>query len=320
MIVAITGGTGFIGKKLVTRLVERGDSVRLLTRNPVDPSLSYLVKIHQCDLLSVSVNELSAMLDGMDVLYHCAGNLTNTQAMQALHVDATHKLVETASGRVGRWVQLSSVGVYGQQRDGSITEESALNPAGQYEITKTESDRIVIDGANRGGYSYSVLRPSNVFGAGMTNQSLFGMIAMIDRGLFFYIGKPGASANYIHVDNVAEGLIRCATMEAARGRIFNLSDHRTLEQFVNTIADALGRPAPRLRIPEAAARLAAGTLGRLPRFPLTPSRVDALTIHSHYPVSRIQQELDYRHVTSMEDGLRELVKAYQRRLRQRELK
>ena len=320
MIVAITGGTGFIGKKLVARLVERGDTVRLLTRQPEVSVQSSRVKILACDLVSAGVNELSAMLDGVDVLYHCAGQLTNTQAMGALHVDATRKLVAAASGRVGHWVQLSSVGVYGQVRDGFITEEAALNPAGQYEITKTESDRIVIDGANRGGYSFSILRPSNVFGAGMTNQSLFGMIAMIDRGLFFYIGKPGASANYIHVDNVAEGLIRCATMEAARGGVFNLSDHRTLEQFVGTIAVALGRPAPRLRIPEAIARLVGGTLGRLPHFPLTQSRVNALVIRSQYPISRIQQALGYRHVTSMDDGLRELVEAYQRQLRHRDLK
>jgi len=320
MIVAITGGTGFIGKKLVARLGERGDTVRLLTRNPAVSGLPSPVKVHQCDLVTVGAGDLSAMLDGVDVLYHCAGQLTNTQAMKALHVDATRKLVAAASGRVAHWVQLSSVGVYGPAHDGFITEEAALNPVGEYEVTKAESDRIVIDGANRGGYSYTILRPSNVFGAGMNNRSLFGLIAMIDRGLFFYIGKPGASANYIHVDNVAEGLIRCATMQAARGRTFNLSDHRTLEQFANTIADALGRPAPRLRMPETIARLAALTLGRLPRFPLTPSRVDALVNRSQYPITRIQQELGYAHVASMEDGLRDLVKAYRQRFRQRELK
>jgi nucleoside-diphosphate-sugar epimerase len=217
-------------------------------------------------------------------------------------------------------VQLSSVGVYGPVHDGAVTEESALNPAGEYEITKTESDRIVIDGASRGGYSYAVLRPSNVFGAGMSNRSLFGMIAMIDRGLFFYIGKRGASANYIHVDNVAEGLIRCATMDAARNRIFNLSDHRTMEQFAGTIAGALGCTAPWLRIPAPVARMAAMALGRIPGFPLTLSRVDALMNRSQYPITCIRQELRYDHVTSMEDGVRELVKAYQQRSRQRELK
>lgn len=320
MIVAVTGGTGFIGKKLVTRLIERGDTVRLLTRNPSISETSSLVKRHPCDLLTVQVDALSSMLDGVDVLFHCAGQLTNTQSMQPLHVDATHKLAEAAFARVAHWVQLSSVGVYGQVHEGLITEESALNPAGQYEITKAESDQIVADGANRGGYSYSILRPSNVYGAGMTNQSLYRMIALIDRGLFFYIGEPGASANYIHVDNVAEGMIRCATMEEAKGRIFNLSDHCTLEHFINMIAEALGRRAPKLRIPERIARLAAGTLGRLPHFPLTLSRVAALTNRSQYTISRIQQELGYHHVTSMENGLRELVNSYQLGFRHRGLK
>jgi len=58
----------------------------------------------------------------------------------------------------------------------------------------------------------------------------------------------------------------------------------------------------------------------LPHFPLTQSRVNALVIRSQYPISRIQQALGYRHVTSMDDGLRELVEAYQRQLRHRDLK
>ncbi len=310
MIVAITGGTGFIGKRLIERLVERGDTIRLLTRNPVDTGMSSLVKIHQCDLLSASQSELSTLLDGVDVLYHCAGQLTDVQGMRALHVDATRKLVAAASGRVRRWVQLSSVGVYGPVHDGTITEEAAMNPVEEYEITKAESDRIVVAGANMGSYCYSILRPSNVFGAGMTNRSLFAMIAMIERGWFFYIGKPGASANYIHVDNVAEGLIRCATMDAARNRIFNLSDHRTMEQFADTIAAALGCAAPGLRMPAPATRLAAMLLGRIPGFPLTLSRFDALTNRAQYPIARIRQELGYDHVASMEYGLCELARAY----------
>lgn len=315
MIVAITGGTGFIGKKLVARLLERGDTVRLLTRNSSVVEKPSLLEMHECDLLTVGVNELSVMLDGVDVFYHCAGQLKEPLAMRALHVDATHKLAEAASRRVAHWVQLSSVGVYGPVAEGRVTEDSELNPVGAYEITKTESDKIVVDAANKGGFSYSILRPSNVFGAGMSNQSLFGMIAMIERGLFFYIGKPGASANYIHVDNVADGLIRCGTMLPAQGRTYNLSDHCTMEHFVGLIAEALGRASPWLRIPRPIAQLAGSTLGKLPGFPLTQSRVDALANRSIYPISRIRQELAYHHVISMEDGLRELVAEYKRRSR-----
>ncbi|MFZ5524126.1 MAG: NAD-dependent epimerase/dehydratase family protein [Pseudomonadota bacterium] len=313
MIVAVTGGTGFIGKRLVEHLVGRGDTVRLLTRASVIPGKHPLVEVHNCDLVTMNASDLSSILDGVDVLYHCAGQLTNPQAMRALHVDATRKLVEAASRRIGHWVQLSSVGVYGPVHEGAIDEDSAINPVGEYEITKAESDSIVANGAALAGFSYSVLRPSNVFGIHMRNQSLFKMISMIDRGWFFYIGKPGASANYIHVDNVAEGLVRCGTMQAAHGMTFNLSGHCTLEHFAGVIAEALGRSAPSLRIPLPAARMMGAALGRVPGFPLTRSRIAALTNRSIYPISRIRHVLGYRHIVTMEEGLRELVAAYRQR-------
>ncbi|NOU01599.1 MAG: NAD-dependent epimerase/dehydratase family protein [Gallionella sp.] len=316
----MTGGTGFIGQKLVPRLVARGDTVRLLSRSIAASEQPSRIEHCQCDLLSVQTNDLASMLEGVEVLYHCAGQLTNPQTMRALHVDATHKLVKAASGRVNHWVQLSSVGVYGSVKAGIITEDSVLNPTGLYEITKAESDKIVALGSKNGGFSHSILRPSNVFGPEMSNQSLYKMVSMIDKGWFFYIGKRGASANYIHVDNVVSGLIRCGTMNAAKDRVFNISDHRTLEQFVGVIADALARSTPRWRIPFFMAYLAGVTLGNLPSFPLTRSRVDALANFSIYSISRIQQELGYREAISMEQGLRELVAEYQKRFSQCELK
>lgn len=316
MIVAITGGTGFIGKKLVARLIAEGDTVHLLTRSSKSSEDSALLEMHECNLLTVGVNELSAMLDGVDVFYHCAGQLKSPRTMRALHVDAARKLAEAASRRVRHWVQLSSVGVYGPVTEGMIAEDSALNPVGEYETTKAESDRIVVDAADKGGFTYTILRPSNVFGAGMINQSLFGMISMIDRGLFFHIGTPGASANYIHVDNVVEGLIRCGTMQTAHGRTYNLSDHCTMEEFVVMIATALGKDVPRLRLPETPVRLLARWAGRLPGFPLTEARVNALTNRAIYANGRIEKELGYRHVVSMQEGVTELVNAWKQKCAQ----
>ena len=309
MIVAITGGTGFIGKKLVLRHLTLGDQVRVLSRRtPGEAGLPGSVVWCRGDL-DASGN-LVSFLDGVDVLYHCAGEIRDTARMEAVHVEGTRKLIEIAGGRIGHWVQLSSVGVYGPVAEGTVTEDSELNPVGEYEITKAESDQVVVAAANKGGFSYSILRPSNVFGADMTNQSLFGMIDMIDRGLFFHIGKPGASANYIHVDNVVEGLIRCGTMQPAQGRTYNLSDHCTMEEFVAIIAGALGKDVPRIRLPEAPVRLLARWVGRLPGFPLTETRVDALTNRTIYPSTKIERELGYRHLVTMEKGLLELLAAW----------
>jgi nucleoside-diphosphate-sugar epimerase len=233
--------------------------------------------------------------------------------MRALHVDATRKLAEAASGRIRHWVQLSSVGVYGSLKAGIVTEESALNPIGEYEVTKAESERIVADVANNGGFGYSILRPSNVFGTEMANQSLFAMISMIHRDLFFFIGNPGASANYIHVDNVVDALVLCGEKTEADAQLYNLSDYRTVEQFVAVIAESLGKSVPSLRVPEWPVRLAARLLGGIRGFPLTKARVDALTGRAVYSIAKIERELDYRHAVSMEQGLKELVESWQRR-------
>lgn len=308
MIVAVTGGTGFIGKRLVTRLVARGDSVRLLSRGgSASSEKNPALDIRHCDLLTADVAALSALLDGVEVLYHCAGQINNARAMRALHVDATRRLAEAAAGRIGRWVQLSSVGVYGPMLDGIVTEEAEFNPRGEYEITKAESELIVAEAARAGGFEHSVLRPSNVYGAAMPNRSLYGLIAMIQRGLFFFIGKPGASANYIHIDNVAEALLLCGTLPQAAGRAYNLSDHRTMEQFVWVIAQYLGKGMPQARIPEPFIRPLAKLLGELPGVPLTEGRVDALTGRAIYSTEKIERELGYRHPVSMEEGLGELV-------------
>jgi len=261
----------------------------------------------------VAFDDILPFVDGVDVLYHCAGQLTDESGMRRLHIGGTKVLIEGASRCIGHWVQLSSVGVYGPVSNGLITEQSALNPVGEYETTKAQSDKLVISAAREGAFTFSVLRPSNVYGEDMTNQSLFDFIAMIERGLFFFVGKRGTSSNYIHVDNVVEGLICCGTMQGAKDMIFNLSDHCSMERFVDIISNELGCKYPRLRLPECLLRVMAGIMGNLPMFPLTESRVDALTRRSIYAVKFIQEELGYQHVVSMEDGLRRLVSGYMKR-------
>lgn len=312
MIVAVTGGTGFIGKRLVKRLVEQGNVVRVLTRQPLALGKSPLLEVYECDLLTARVKDLATMLQGVDTFYHCAGQLKDSHMMRPLHVDATSKLIEASSGQIGHWVQLSSVGVYGTVSKGVVTEKSVLDPRDEYETTKTDADLLVIEAANAGRISYSILRPSNVYGAGMTNRSLYGLIDMIQRGWFFFIGKPGASANYIHIENVVEALVLCGSMPRAAGQIYNLSDQRTMEQFVGEIAHFLGKEIPYIRLPEYLIRPLAKFLGNLPGIPLSIARVDALTGRAIYASEKIERELGYRHRVSMEEGIEELVMHWQK--------
>jgi nucleoside-diphosphate-sugar epimerase len=308
--VAITGASGFIGCQLVRLHLARGDRVRILTRQPQAAQSLGPVEVVLCDLAHPEVDALARFCDGADVIYHCAAQLGDPARMHGVNVLGTRRLLEFAQGRCNRWVQLSSVGVYGPAREGIVDESCPLAPQSEYEATKAEADRLVEQAAAAEAFSHTILRPSIVFGPNMPNRSLRQLVSAVARGMFFFIGPPGASANYIYVDNVVEALIACGTLPAARGRTYNLSDFRTMEEFVGAVAASIGKSVPHLRLPESPVRRLARTLGRLPGIPLTESRVDALTSRARYPSSRIERELGYVHRVSMEDGLQRLVESW----------
>jgi len=308
--VAITGATGFIGRKLAMRHLAQGDKVRILSRSmPDEVGLPGLSQWFQGDLSGTG--DLKAFVDGADVLYHCAGEIRDESLMEAVHVIGTQRLIEAASGRISCWVQLSSTGAYGQRREGIITEQTKLNPRGMYEVTKAESDALVGAASSSGAFQHVIVRPSIVYGAAMPNQSLYSLISMIRRGWFFFIGEPGASANYIHAENVVEALMLCGSLPQARGQVYNISDHCTIEDFVAILAKSLGCAAPHLRLPDLPVRVFAKLFGHIPSVPLTQSRIDALTTRASYSNVKIEKELGYRHLLSMQEGLDELVRYWQ---------
>lgn len=311
MIIAVTGGTGFIGRNLVLHHLALGDEVRVLSRRSLaSKGLPDSVKWY-CGDLTCS-EDLQSFVDQVDVLYHCAGEIRDEALMSALHVDGTRELIGAATGKIGRWVQLSSVGVYGFPQCGAITEASQHRPTGVYEVTKKQSDDLVVEAGMGGAFEWAILRPSIVFGEQMANQSLFQMIKVIDKKMFFFIGRPGASANYIHVDNVVYALSLCASLPQATGKIFNLSDYVTLEAFVEMIASALGKNRSCIRLPVIVTKRISriGTL-LSKRFPLTESRINAMTTRVVYPIDSIQTILGYSHKVPMAAGVTRLVQSWQ---------
>jgi nucleoside-diphosphate-sugar epimerase len=253
---------------------------------------------------------LGSFVAAVDVLYHCAAELHDHSKMDEVNVRGTKRLLDAALGEVGLWVQLSSTGVHGPLRTGVVVEESALAPVNPYERSKAAADDLVqVAAAN--GLNCVLLRPSNIYGPDMANQSLFQLIRMIDLGLFCHIGSGKAVANYVHVSNVVDALLLCSSRELPEsGRAYIVSDSCPMEQFVAYICKALGKRTPRCCLPERAVRFLARVGEHLPGFPLRESRVDALTSAVRYSPARIEIELGYRNRVSLEDGVIELVEAW----------
>ena len=312
MDVAITGATGFVGAALVRSHLERGDLVRVLVRDTGaairhPPS----IRVYHGDLAVAETIPVD-FAAGADVLYHCAAEIRDESAMASINVSGTRALARLTTGRAARWVQVSSASVYGAVRSGTIIEASPIRPDSLYGRTKAEAEEIVRATAAAGGFEAVVVRPSNIFGTGMPSNALYKLFTAIERRWFFPVGKPGAMMNYVHVENVVNALMLCATHPVAAGRTYNVSDELLVEQLAAIVADELGMRCPTLRLPEPPLRVLATVLGGLPGMPLTHRHLDALTTHARYASDRIRQELAYNPVVSLEAGLRELASSWKR--------
>lgn len=298
----ITGGAGFIGRTLVQRLQNEGVPLRLLSRKRLSNRADDYYFI--ADLTDSTVS-LNGLFDDVDVIYHCAGELKDKAVMRSLHVDGTKKLLQAAKNHIDtmnkplHWVQLSSVGAYGSPKEKSdmerlVVETTPAAPTGEYEITKTLADEMVIQFSRTEPlFTYTILRPSNVIGKNMTNQSVRSLIHIIKKKLFFYIGSKQAIATYIHVDDVVDALVLCGNDVRARGHIFNLSNDCMLSDIVNAVAKNADITPPTLCLPEWPVRLLAKLFSLLGITSLTENRIDALIKRTRYPNQKIKEKLAF---------------------------
>lgn len=304
--VAITGGTSFIGKNLSKTLLKRGNEVRVLSRQSAYDASSFQgVRCYQGDLCHQIDPDF---LNEVDTLYHLAAELNKPEEMEAVNVQSTANLLSAAAkAGVRRWIQLSSIGVYGRPRDLLVTEETAPAPANEYERTKLASDVLVQQACQRSDMDYVILRPSNVIGAEMKNGSFFALVRAVSRGRYFFIGPRGGIATYVHVEDVVRALVAC--QEAPRGSVYNLSSDCTWEDLIERIASVLGIPSPRMRIPTLPLRLVIRALESHIPLPLTSGRLASLTNRSRYSSDRIIHELGFAFSKPMPEGIEDVVRA-----------
>ncbi len=304
-LVAVTGASGFIGKILLTQLLAAGWHVRVLTREPHKWAASESVEVFTGDL--VGPQDWSGFLNGVDVVIHAAAEIRQPELMMAVNVQGPEKLLRAAvAAGVRRWVQLSSVGAYGSSVSGWVDESTPEKPVGPYEETKTQFDQLLREISKNTHLQICIVRPSNVYGPGMVNQSLFQMMRMIRRGWFSYVGPTGASANYVHVNDVVSALMLCATSPKAAGKTYNVSDWTTIENMVQAMARGMNVLAPQRRLSLVAMMWIARLLQWIPRWPLTTGRVTAMSSRVRYSTDAITHDLGWHVSVPVVRGMQQL--------------
>lgn len=295
MPILVTGASGFIGRHLTDRLLERGASVRVVTRHPdrLPPDWRGRMEVVAGSL--TDKRTIESVTKGRSLVFHLASETQDTASMQAVNADAARDLAKAAyTAGVKRFVHLSSVGVIGAKEAGDVTEDAPCHPQNEYERTKLEGEQAVLEFARSSGFDAVVVRPTIVFGEGVSRSrdSLLEWLKVVQRRRFVFIGEQ-AVANYVYVGDVVETLLKLGERPSPEGEIFHVADPAPMRDFVGAMADALGMPCPTRMVPTWAAYAAAAGMEAANRLfgtsaPLTLSRVRALCSACRFSGDRLR--------------------------------
>ena len=281
MRVAVTGGTGFLGRAIVRELVDQGsapEEIRILART-THPELDALGVI-QTGASILDASALKAALEGVEVVYHLAGMVSrdprDEEPMRRLHVEGT-RAVLSASHAAGakRLVYASSSGTIGcfETPDGIADHSAAfcddLTHRWPYYVTKIAAERALQAYFRKHAFPVISLNPSLILGPGDDRVSSTGDVKLFLDGKLPSIPRGGLS--YVDVRDLAPVFVRAAT-EGEVGTRYPLGAKNCLvSEFLNDLERLSGQKGPRLRLPKSVELLGARVSAALLRtFGMTP--------------------------------------------------
>ena len=209
--VLVTGGSGFIGRRLVRALLEAGADVTVADRRPFPGGGVRTILGDLCDPAVVA----RMIQPGTDAVFHLAAvtrvllSVEDPAGTYRLNVDATAGLLEQARIHgVGSFVLASTNAVTGDIGTATITEQAPLRPLTPYGATKAAGEMLLSAYAASYGISGSALRFSNVYGPGMQEKdSLIPrlMRAAVAGGGIQVYGDGKQLRDLVHVDDIVAG-------------------------------------------------------------------------------------------------------------------
>jgi dihydroflavonol-4-reductase len=271
MRIVVTGGAGLVGRAVVRRLRERGDTVVALVRDPARTAflIELGAELAASDLSDVP--QLTTGLRGADGLIQAAGSYrigipaAERAAMWDANVGTTTRLLDAAAAAgTPRIVYVSTGNIYGNTHETTVDETYERNLAegflSWYDETKYRAHQIA-EQRIAGGAPIVTALPSQVYGPG--DRTGFGeQIRLAHAGKLPYLALTGVRIGVVHADDLADGIV--AALDGGRiGQRYNLSGPEASLGEVEAIAARLGgHRLPRLRLPDGLLR-AMAPLGRL---------------------------------------------------------
>ena len=298
MKVLVTGGTGFLGRRLVERLALEGDEVWVLGRNGGSGAD---VRSLGAQVVPGDVRQWASVrkaVEGKDVIYHCAGKVeASGRWVDFLEVNAlgTERLIQASiEHRVRRFVHVSSIGVYPERPAGSvISEDDGYDDntgRGGYTRSKIMADQMAFWYAGSQSAPITVIRPATIYGPGGRNNLV--RVGVKKGSVNVIFGDGSNVLPLVYVDNVVDALVLAARREEAIGRAYNVVDDDRITQrtYIERMGPALGGKRSTVYLPMATVRQLA-TAADLAKAALRGGRRSAQGMFSR--ISRSLQDVQY---------------------------
>ncbi|MGL4241010.1 MAG: NAD-dependent epimerase/dehydratase family protein [Beijerinckiaceae bacterium] len=270
MKVALTGGTGFLGRAVAARLIEAGHAVVLPARgrDHALPAGAEFVPITAIEALSVQ--DWRGILRGTDAVIHAAaiahiGRDVPAERYLAVNRDASARLAEAAAAEsVGRFAFVSSIRAQvGPTSDLPQSEASPPRPTEPYGESKLQAERLI----SAAFPAATHLRPPLIIGdQPKGNLAILARLAASPLPLPF--GGFDAPQAVVGRDNLADALLLALTQPSMRGETYVIADdpHPTIADMLRWMREGMGRPAWIVPVPPAILRLPAALLGKAAAF------------------------------------------------------
>jgi nucleoside-diphosphate-sugar epimerase len=269
-LVLVTGSTGFIGRHLVPRLVERGDQVRCLVRGPQRPEQFAGLAVDYVQGDVASAEPLDQVVRGVEVVYHLGG-VTLARRAGAYHevnAQGTRRLAEACARqpRPPVFVYVSSLAAVGPApQDQPLTEDCPAQPVSAYGRSKLAAEQLLHGLADR--LPVTVLRPPAVFGPG--DRYLLKLFGLVQHRVNIVPGWKVFRVSWVYVADLVEAILLAASRGQRLGPapglgtyFISLDEHPTVIEMGNLAASVQGlRIKWTFRIPRLLCWFAAGING-----------------------------------------------------------
>jgi len=312
----VTGGSGFLGKKVADKLREKGYRVYQMALPSENVEGEHFFK---GDITDPEKFELPKA----DTMIHCAGILESShptdELMFKVNYEGTVNVYNKAKkGGLKKLVFISTVAAIGPQGtfDHGMKEDMPPQPKDAYGRSKLKAEQFLKEIAKKDGIDITILRPTVLYGEGMNlHSSGMKTFTAINKGIMPLVGGGKTIYNLLHVENFVQSIM--LGLEKGNGfNIYHVSEGPyTHKLIVDTIEKELGKKGHK-RMPRCFLYILArffeiiSPLMKGPP-PVSMTKYRGLTSNIwHLDYSKIKKELGYTPGISLTEGAKRTISYY----------